>query len=79
MKVGIIDRFGNDLVRGEGVKGLRLKICGCEILNNCKLNFDYFKVWGFPYKLWNVKTQKCEVSRSRCVLVFKRALGSEKD
>jgi hypothetical protein len=21
------------------------------------LNFDYFKVWGFPYKLWNVKTQ----------------------
>jgi hypothetical protein len=29
VKVGIIDHFGNDLVR---VRGLRLKISGCETL-----------------------------------------------
>jgi hypothetical protein len=32
---------------------------------------DQPKCGGFPYNIWNVKTQKCGVSRSKCVVVFK--------
>ena len=57
----IVEDFEKNLVR----------VRGCEILSNYNLNLDYFKVWEFPYELWNVKTQKRGVSRSKYVVVFK--------